>query len=105
MAFPLVLILLTAFAAARVTRVITTDKIGEPFREWVVRRVGAGSKIAYLVFCRWCTGLYIAAGAACAVWWGAGLRHVFPVSGWFAVPVLTLAISYSIGLLVRAEPE
>lgn len=105
MALPYLLLFVTALAAARVTRLITTDKISEPVREWIVGKLGPAHAISYLVYCRWCTGIYASAVASVCVWWGAGLRHLLPVSGWFAVPALALAFSYVIGLLVRAEPN
>ena len=105
MALPYLLLFVTALAAARITRLITADKISEPIREWIVRKRGPESQISYLIYCRWCTGLYASIVASICVWFGAGLRHLMPVSGWFAIPALALAFSYLIGLLVRAEPS
>lgn len=46
-------------AAARITRLITEDKIAEPFRDWVEGRF-PNSKVAYLVSCPICVSMWAA---------------------------------------------
>jgi hypothetical protein len=103
-------------AAYRLTRLVTADLIGEPFRQAVVRRVGveippveegpdptaeelveadpSAPRLATLVTCRWCTGVWVAA-AVCAARTSAP-RAWAPV-GW------GLALSAGAALLARAE--
>lgn len=70
-------------ATARLTRLVVDDKITETARHAVVKRLGADSRISYLVNCHWCTGVWAAAvvntaAAACdmtrggVVGWGIG---------------------------------
>lgn len=100
----LALVLLT-LAAARVTRVITDDKIGEPLRAAVLSRLGTEHMLSYLVHCRWCTGLWLAVPAAAVAWWATPLHQHASMGWWFGFPAVALSMSYVIGLLVRAEPE
>jgi hypothetical protein len=73
-------------ATYRLTRLATADVISEPVRQAVLRRVGAEPppgrhdptaqevvesldhppRLATLVTCRWCAGIWIAAGVAAA---------------------------------------
>ncbi|WKK11958.1 hypothetical protein QYN14_25350 [Rhodococcus ruber] len=99
------IVALLTLAAARLTRVLTTDKIGEPYRQLIVRRFGPESLLSYFAHCAWCTGMWIAALATPLAWWAAGLRHHLPLSGWWAVPALALTVSYLIGVLARADSE
>lgn len=105
-------------AAARITRIITTDKIAEPFRLFVAThlrqpefndagtiQIREGSKITYLIFCRWCTGLWVSIPAACLTWWPAHLGDHLDLTAWIAVPALALAYSHLIGLAVRIEAD
>ena len=48
-------------AVARVTRLIVDDKIGLPFRQWVLRKSGEDGWFFYLVSCPWCMGVWVAA--------------------------------------------
>ncbi len=80
-------------AAYRLTRLATADVISEPVRQSVVRRVGvavpgpgadteepttaeglvaadpAPPKLATLVTCRWCAGMWVAGGVGAARRW------------------------------------
>src|SRR3954468_12881878 len=73
-------------ATYRLTRLVTADVISEPARQAVLRRVGAEApggagpksgqaivesfdappRLATLVTCRWCAGMWIAAGVTVA---------------------------------------
>ncbi|MFJ1543299.1 hypothetical protein ACIODS_32670 [Micromonospora chalcea] len=92
------------FVVARLTRLVTADEITPRLRESIVKRLPEGSAFAYLLFCRWCLSVWTAAPAA-AGWWQ--LSDVPRWSGywWVDVPTVALALSYAIGLLMRAEPE
>lgn len=57
---------LGAFAAHRLTIIVTADKITAPLRARAQK--ATGSRRAYLVTCPWCVGIY--AGALLALlWW------------------------------------
>ncbi|MEV0431150.1 hypothetical protein [Micromonospora sp. NPDC050495] len=100
----LIEIVVVLLFVARVTRLIVADEITRRPREAIVRRLPEGSGFAYLLFCRWCLSVWIAASAATG-WWH--LSDVPRWSGywWVDVPTVALALSYATGLLVRAEPE
>ena len=94
-------------ATARMSRVMTTDRIGEGFRESVVRHFGepGDSKLTYmLTICNWCntfwTGLafntYVLAGSV----WLADFDWRIAV---LSLPPLTLATSYAASRLLDQE--
>ena len=103
MATLIVVLVLTTLAAARVTRVIVVDKIGQPLRAAVVRWRGESSALAYLVHCPWCMGLWVAAALVAAVWWPAQLADRFGVTTWIMLPVTALAIAPLVGLVLTRE--
>ena len=47
-----------AAAAYRLTRLVTTDTITEPMRDWVANRAPNG-RVDTLVNCPWCTGVWV----------------------------------------------
>lgn len=89
---------LAALATARITRVITTDTVTAQLRTSVVQRLGAESKLAYLVHCDWCVSIYV--GAATATTW-----HLTGGSAWFQVPALALAASHLTGFLASRTED
>jgi hypothetical protein len=106
-----------ALATARVTRLVTADRLTEAPRErvtsWLwqraVRRDAIRARVlgmrpatteeplaAYLATCPWCASIWIGAVAAPLIWaWG---EHP-----WLWVPALALALSEVTGLLARGE--
>lgn len=81
----LIAFLISFGAALRVTRLITTDVITQPFRDWIGRTFGFESKVAELIHCPWCSGFWV-----CLVTWpltvaaGAnipGLHDSFEIAG------------------------
>lgn len=119
-----IILVVYALAVARLTRMITADKILErprvAFVKWAWRRsyswIKAEAKedrnkalaavmanhadrppmLAYLAFCPWCVSIWIGAGTAPLVWlWGA--------RPWLFVPALALALSYVTGFLATHE--
>lgn len=68
-------------AAARLTRIVVSDKIGEPLRAATLARWGQDSMLNYLFWCSWCLGWWVclvlafpAALVAGLPWWmGFGL--------------------------------
>lgn len=107
---PIVLLILSVFAAARLTRAIVDDKITEPIRVGISQRlrqpefdddgmqVRSGSKITYLVFCVWCTGFWVGFLVAALAWFGALHQHI-DAPWWVAVPLLGLTLGQTTGLL------
>ena len=92
------LLVLGALATARITRLVTTDRITEAPRNAILRRLDADSLTAYLIVCDWCSSVYVGAGVAAA---GAAL-------GWWSWPVAipaALAFSYIAGYLASRESD
>jgi hypothetical protein len=85
-----------ALAVARISRLITDDKILEAPRNAVLARTADESLAAYLITCRWCVSFWVAAPAA-AVW------YFWPLQPWFLVPTMALAFSHVTGLLTGLE--
>lgn len=94
-------------ATARMSRVMTTDRIGEGFRELVVRLFGepGDSKITYmLTVCNWCNTFWTA-----AFWntWTLGASVWLFELDWriavLSLPPLTLATSYAASRLLDQE--
>lgn len=54
------LFLLAALATARLTRLVAGDFILQPVRDRIERRLGADSKLVYLMTCDWCASFWIA---------------------------------------------
>lgn len=93
----IVSLLLLFLATARLTRLITTDRLTEYPREWVVAwavgRKEGDSLLAYLVVCPWCVSVYVGAAGG-AAWWAWGDTRAFlavcaalaasHVTGWLA---------------------
>ena len=64
MSGPLLFVLLV-FASARVTRLVVTDTITDPFRTWVLRR---SPWFGELVSCPWCLGVWTSTAVVFAAW-------------------------------------
>ncbi len=105
--------LLDALATYRLTRLATADVISEPIRQAVLRRTGADlpegddlsaqeiveslkdpPRLGTLITCRWCAGIWIAAGVSVA-------RTLFPKT-WHPI-ARGLAMSSAAVLLARLE--
>lgn len=89
---------LQALATYRLMKLVKDDYITEPLRETITDRFGEpdDSKVAYLVTCPWCLGLY--AGALVA-----GANTMFPSSR--LVQAVTAALAYSAITGIMAERE
>jgi hypothetical protein len=96
--------LLGLLATARLTRLLTADRISRPLRAAIVRRYGPSSAVGYLVHCRWCVSLYVAPFAAAAVLWLAPAYR----GNWWAPTLLVgvlLALGFSHGTALLAGLE
>jgi hypothetical protein len=102
-----VAMIVVILATARTSRVMTTDRIGEGFRELVVRAFGepGDSKITYmLTVCNWCNTFWT--GLALNAYVLAGSCWLFELDWRIAVlslPPLTLATSYAASRLLDQE--
>lgn len=95
-------LILAALATARITRMVTNDRITLAPRRWLlrrlVRRYGEDHLLPYLVVCDWCVSVYIGAGVTTA-WVTVGETL------WFQVPAAALTLSYVAGFLASKEGE
>lgn len=57
----IVSLIVAALAVARLTRLLTEDRIVVRWRQWIVRRYGPDSMVTYWIHCPWCLSLWIAA--------------------------------------------
>lgn len=94
----LLALVLIAGATARVTRLVTTDRVTRAPREALLRALlGRNEKslVAYLVVCDWCVSVYTGAAVAGAWWaWGENL--------WYQAVCVALTASYVTGILASA---
>ena len=93
-------LLLLALATARLTRLVTQDRLTEAPRNrlvrWAVKRGGDDSLLAYFVFCDWCVSVYTGAAVAGA-WWA------WHETAWLTWVLGALAFSYAAGWLASKE--
>lgn len=61
-------LLLTFGLVARVTRLITDDRVLGRVRAAIIRRFGPNHPIAYWVACPWCVSPYVAAALVTIAW-------------------------------------
>lgn len=91
-------LVLAMLATARLTRLVTTDRITAGPRSWLITRLPEESLISYLVVCDWCVSVYTGALVAGSWWlWGG---HT-----WYTVLMAALALSYAAGFLAQKENE
>ena len=45
---------------SRLTKLVTTDEIALPFRQWVINKFGPMSFAAKLILCKWCVSVWLA---------------------------------------------
>lgn len=55
----IVSLIVAALAVARLTRLLTEDRLTVRWRQWVIKRWGPESLASYLVHCPWCMSIYI----------------------------------------------
>jgi hypothetical protein len=98
-------------ATARLTRLISADRVSLGLRQAVVRRWGPSSAPGYLVHCRWCVSMYVAAPAAAGVLW-LWIELVPRLAALLEWPprivigvLLALAFSHGTALLAGLEDE
>ena len=98
----LVMLVLAALTTARLTRLVTTDRITLGPRRWLLRRLiaryGEDSLPPYLLVCDWCVSIW-AGGAVAAAWLTLGDTL------WFQAPAAALTLSYVTGWLASQTEE
>lgn len=52
-------LLTDALACFRLTRILTTDRIAQPVRDWAKDHESRESGVGYLVTCDWCTSIHL----------------------------------------------
>lgn len=93
---PVYVWVLAVVAVVRLTRFVNLDVLFEPVRTWVEAKLGADSKIAYLLSCPWCASIWVAGVVMPAAYALAG-RDFTP----FEVGASILAASYVAGVADR----
>lgn len=91
------------FAAVRVTRLIVVDKLSEPLRQFLLKKLGAENWVTYLFFCPWCIGFWVSLAAAWLTYEHGGLKVYMPFPEWLSVPLVALAMSYVVGWVLSRE--
>jgi hypothetical protein len=92
----LITIPLLLLAVARLTRLVTADKLTEKPMFWMIGKVNRWPAIGYLFTCAWCTSVYLGAAGA-AAWWAWGGDR------WFTAVCAALAASHVAGFLAGKE--
>lgn len=106
MSFALLMVALGALVTARLTRLISADRVALPLRAAIVRRYGPSSALGYLVHCRWCVSLWIAPPVAAGVLWVADpIRPSWWLPTVLVGAFLALAYSHLTALLAGFEDE
>lgn len=91
-------LLIAALATARITLLITRDRITHAPRRWLLSKLDPEGLAAYLLVCAWCASVYVG-GAVAAT--GA----VYGLWAWMWALPLALAFSCFTGVLVSALKE
>ena len=56
----LISLIVATLAVTSLTRFLVSDELAVGYRQWVVRRWGKESKLAYMAHCPWCTSFWVA---------------------------------------------
>lgn len=91
-------VILMVMSTARITRLVTTDRLTEAPRDWVLDRVDPLGLITYMLGCPWCISIWVGMTLAPITYW-------FGSEPWVAIPALLLTASYVTGYLARDESE
>lgn len=88
----MITLILALGAVARITRLITSDRITEAPRDWILDRINPLGLGTYLITCPWCMSVYVGFVVAPAA-------HYFGDGPWFTIPAVALTASYVTGFL------
>lgn len=89
---------LLCLATARLSRIVTTDRILNWPRSRLVRRLGGAHPLSYFVVCDWCVSIYAGVGVA-AAW------HLWGDTRWFVAVSVALAASHVSGYLASRTED
>lgn len=89
-------LLVAALATARLTRLVTRDRITHALRRRILKRLDPEGLLAYLLICDWCSSVYMGAIVTAGWLWGPAWLY------WVAV---ALALSHITGWLASHERE
>ena len=89
-------LLVAALATARLTRLVTRDRITHTPRRLLLKRLDPEGLAAYMVVCDWCVSVYVGAGIVALLWAG---------PAWIVWPLYALAFSHVAGWLASKEDE
>jgi hypothetical protein len=110
--FALLIVIVGALVTARLTRLVSADRVLLPVRQAIVRRFGPSSALGYLVHCRWCVSMWIAPFVAAGVLWLVHALDLLPNladTSWpqrvLLAAFLSLAYSHVTALLAGLEDE
>jgi hypothetical protein len=95
-----VYLLIHALAVARLTLLVTSDRVFQTPRTSLVGALARRGHdlLAYLILCPWCVSVWIGIVAAPVIYlWG--------TTPWLTVPALALALSMVAGLLAAAKGD
>lgn len=82
--------IILALATFRLSRLITTDYITEPFRNFIWKRFPPNTQLGYLLTCTWCM----------SIWFASLITICYTiVPAVITVPCLILALSAVAGLI------
>lgn len=94
------------FATIRITRLIVTDKLSDPFRQFLVDKLGASSWVTYLFFCPWCVSFWVALAASTVLWNTTTTPDWVTLPAWAGIPAVALGMAYVVGwVLTREDSE
>lgn len=85
---------LAVLLVARLTRLVTEDRITEAPRDWILDRINPHGLGTYLMTCPWCISVYVGFIVA-------PVAHYWGDSPWFQIPALALSASYITGFLAN----
>jgi hypothetical protein len=90
-------LVLTAFTSARLTRLITFDKITGRLRAWTIRVAKNPDKgLPVLFSCAWCMGVWVSTTVA-------AVAVAFRGQVWFVAPALALTASQITGMITASR--
>jgi hypothetical protein len=90
------LVVLVVLATARLTRLITADRITGAARKWVDERYGEDDLRSYFITCDFCVSTYIAPIVA-------GATILWPDNRVLVGGLIALTASYVTGMLTRLD--
>lgn len=92
---------------ARISRLLTIDKVFESPRKWLIKRRGSDSMVVFLAHCPVCTSVWVGFFAGVVLYWltaVGGVLNFYGVGWWLFVPGYALAASWFVTVTQKWEP-